>query len=168
MIVAMTARIDARDRTFLQAHLSPQEEALFWAMGLPEQRHALNTAYTALKLAKQRKEPVKRAFLIRCSLLHDVGKENGDIGILDKVFTVLADRFFSSAALRWAKMGRGRWMANRRHALYVYYHHPKRAEQKLKQLGLPEIAAVVAKHHEAPAAKDAPELRLLKMADALN
>lgn len=167
-IAAVTARIEPRDRVFLRTHLSSEEEKLFWAMGLPEQRHAFNTAYTALKLAAEQKVFINRDLLIRCALLHDVGKQRGDIRVLDKVFTVLADRFFSATARRWAKQGQGGWMENRRHALYVYYCHPLRGEQKLKQLGLLEVAAVVARHHEAPAENDVPELRLLRKADALN
>lgn len=165
---AVTARIAPEERAFVAAHLALAEAALFWRMGVPEQRHALNVARTALRLAEH--APVRREFLLRCALLHDVGKERGDLPVWLKVFTVLLDGAAPRLARRWARAGSGGRdpLARLRHGLYIYYYHAARGQEALRALGLDEIAAIVGRHHEAPAQDDPPELRILREADALH
>lgn len=165
--IAVVAKINDADRLFIKKHLIKSEQSLFFAMSIPEQRHALNVTYTALKMAEVEKN-INIDKLIKCTLLHDVGKKAGDISTTDKVITVLADRFLSNWAKRWGKLGRGDKVSNLRHAFYIYYHHAQYSAEKLIQIGDNEIAEIVGKHHEAPAANDAPELRLLRKADVLN
>ncbi len=94
-------------------------------MSLPDQRHALNVAYTVLKLTHDKQPAVKR-LLVKSALLHDIGKIQGDISVADKVITVLADMFFPEIGRSWGQYGRGGSLANLRHAFYVYYYHPAR------------------------------------------
>lgn len=165
-IKAIHASINDADDRFLKAWLSEPEQSLFFQMSLPEQRHALDVAYTVQQL--ERKTAVNKNILIRCALLHDVGKVRGDISTMAKVFAVLVDGFCPERARRWAraaKSGRGHDL---RHALYVYFHHAELGREKLLALGLTELAEIVAKHHEAPAEDDPPELLLLRQADELN
>lgn len=163
---AVTARIAPEDRAFVAAHLTSSEAALFWRMGVPEQRHALSVARTALCLAKD--ASVRRALLLRCALLHDVGKERGDLPVWLKVLTVLLDGGAPRFARRWAQAYGCGPLARVRRGLYVYYHHAARGREALRALGLDEIAEIVGRHHEAPAKDDPPELRILREADARN
>ena len=56
---AVTAKVDAQDERYVERYLCACEQELFFAMGVPEQRHALNVAYTAVRLAKN--EEIGRA-----------------------------------------------------------------------------------------------------------
>ncbi len=167
VISALTAEIDEEDKDFIEKHLDQREQTLFWAMNLPDQRHALNVAYTAFGLAEQIVN-VDEVMLIKASLLHDVGKVFGDVSTFDKIVTVIADRFAPTWSKQWAKLGKGNRLDNLRHAFYIYFHHAKRSEAKLQAIGLTELATLVSKHHKAPAGDDPLELILLRKADEKN
>ena len=168
VLQALTAQIETADYLFLEKWLAPDEKELFFAMSLPEQRHALNVAYSARRLS-WRIANVNQELLLRSALLHDVGKIYGDMSIFDKIIAVLADAFVPQKARSWARFGREEgWLQNVRHALYIYFSHAELGRDKLLALGLTEIAAIVAQHHKAPAENDPPELLLLRKADELN
>lgn len=165
---ALTARISPADRAFVARHLNAREERLFWDMAVPDQRHALNVAYTALSLAVV--DPrVDRALLVKCALLHDVGKKRGDVSTLDKILTVLVHRLRPHWVEKIAAPGRGGRVRNIRHAFYIYRHHPARSAALVRQAGTaPAVADIISRHHEAPARGEPPELTLLREADERN
>ncbi|SDF31277.1 HDOD domain-containing protein [Sporomusa acidovorans] len=168
VVAALTAKVNRPDRRFVEKHLNEAQAAFFWRMNLPDQRHALNVAYTARKLATVQ-ETINQELLIKCALLHDVGKIKGDVSTADKIITVILDKFVPAWAKSWGRMGRGGKIDNLRHAVYIYYNHAARGAAMLKAAGLPEqLIEIVARHHEAPAEGEPPELTLLRIADNLN
>lgn len=168
VFAALTARINELDKVFINKHLNEAQAALFRQMNLPDQRHALDVAYTALKLAASQ-AAVNQELLIQCALLHDVGKIKGDVSTADKIITVIFDRFAPQWAKSWGQRGRGSKIDNLRHAVYIYYNHAERGAAMLTAAGMsPELTMIIARHHEAPAAHEPPELTLLKKADSLN
>lgn len=165
---AITARIDVSDKTFIAKYLSTAEAKFFYNMNLPDQRHALNVAYTALELAGEQKQ-VDQELLIKCALLHDVGKIKGDVSTADKIITVILDKATPAWAKSWGRQGRGGKLANLRHAVYIYYHHAARGAAMLCEAGMPpQLTEIIAKHHEAPTVGEPSELTLLRTADNLN
>lgn len=152
----------------MERYLDPNEAAFFWQMNLPDQRHALNVAYTAEKLAANEKG-IDQTLLLKCALLHDVGKIKGDVSIADKIITVILDTFVPRWAKSWQRLGRGGKIANLRHAMYIYYHHAARGAAMLKVAGIgSQVTEIVARHHEPPADGEPLELKLLRTADSLN
>jgi hypothetical protein len=169
-IAAITAEILPADQKFIDKWLSGPEQKLFWAMSLPDQYHSLQVAYTAVKLSQQAAAAfaVSQDRLIRCALLHDVGKTAGDMSIMDKIVAVLAYNMFPDLAKKWGRYGKGSSLDNLRHAFYIYLYHAERSRDQLLSLGLIELAEIVAEHHKAPTENDPPELLLLRKADDLN
>ena len=167
VVAAFTATIAYGDRQFVSSHLSEMEETLFWGMNLPDQRHALNVAYTAIDLAGEAPH-INKELLIRCALLHDVGKKKGDVSTGDKIAAVLCHAVAPRWMKSWARLGRGNSIANLRHAFYIYLNHASRSAEMLETLGLTAEAAIVACHHESGSPGEAPELTLLRKADDLN
>lgn len=166
---ALTAKIEEADRFFLAKWLTKRESDLFWAMNLPDQRHCLNVAYTALALSEGGQDGIDKAKLMKCCLLHDVGKVCGDVSTFDKVMAVLIYGRMPALARRCRRRGRGgnAWR-NFCHALYIYEYHPQIGYEKLMAIGEAEIAGIVARHHEARKSGDSAELLLLREADELN
>lgn len=168
VISAITAQLSEEDKRFIEESLTTKEQALFYAMNLPDQRHALNVAYTAMELAKDRSE-VDKTLLLKSALLHDVGKVRGDVSTWDKIITVLAHNCAPNWARNWGKRGRGGKIANLRHAFHTYYHHPARSAELLAAIGEDRrVGEIVRRHHEPPAAADSPELAILRQADELH
>ena len=159
-IRAVTAKVSVDDGKYISAHLNAEEQKIFFAMSVADQAHSLRTAYTIERLVIEDKRGVDKEFLIRCALLHDVGRKAGDLTIRGKIFVVLVTTF----APRFAD----RLEINGNRALYVYHHHAELGAQKLQRLGLFKEAKIIAKHHAPPKPNDPPELKLLRLADNEN
>lgn len=159
-IRAVTARVTVDDGKYISAHLNAEEQKLFFAMSVADQAHCLRTAYRVERLVIEDKRGVNREFLIRCALLHDVGRLAGDLTILGKIFVVL----ITSIAPKFAE----RLEINGNHALYVYHHHAELGAQKIQRIGLFKEAKIIAKHHAPPKPEDPLELKLLRVADNEN
>ncbi|MCE5284258.1 MAG: HD domain-containing protein [Pelosinus sp.] len=167
VFAALTAKISAADRAFVDKYLTDSEQRLFWQMNLPDQRHALNVAYTAVGFLEIGK--VNKLLLIRCCLLHDVGKIRGDVSTFDKIITVLAHKLTPKWAAKWGRLGRGGKLDNLRHAFYVYFHHAERSAQMLLAGGTSGLLIdIIRSHHQPPAEGDLAELVLLRRADNKN
>lgn len=156
-IRAVTARVTVEDGKYISAHLNAEEQKLFFAMSVVDQAHSLRTAYTIERLVIEDKRGVDKEFLIRCALLHDVGRKAGDLTIAGKIFVVL----ITSLAPKFAD----RMEINGNRALYVYHHHAELGAQKIQRIGLFKEAKIIAKHHAPPKPDDPLELKLLRMAD---
>ncbi|XOQ25179.1 MAG: HDIG domain-containing protein [Mitsuokella multacida] len=161
---ALTQHLDEDDRRFIYLHLPSRAVPLFYAMHPADQVHARNVAYTALDMARaQNFTREQKEFLMRCALLHDVGRAKGDLNIMGKVMAVLMRHYAPQLAQRWMQhhdpIG---------HALYVARHHAELGAEKLRGIGLYAEAEVIVHHHEPAAAGDSEVLRLLRAADELN
>ncbi len=166
---ALTAHVSAEDRAFLETWL-PEEtaRAFFDAMTVADQCHALRTARTAeqLRLASpDGATMVDRRLLIRASLLHDIGRQKGDMGTCGKVLAVLLTAAFPRWSKKRGENAAGGWLSA---LLHVYYHHPEKGANMLRRIGLPDEAALTVRHHAPAAGDDPPELLLLRQADQMN
>lgn len=169
---AITAHLTRADRHWVRSRLPQKALPLFFAMHRVDQYHALHVAKTALELLEvlpeKEKININQPFLLRCALLHDVGRVKGDLNIWGKVYCVLMMHFLPNLGRRmecekdecfWQKPG---------HALYVYEHHAQIGAQKLRRIGMAKEAAIILHHHEPPSGDDPIELILLRAADARN
>jgi putative nucleotidyltransferase with HDIG domain len=168
LLSAFSAKISPEDMDFIATHLNTKEAILFWGMNLPDQRHALNVAYTAITIATGRRD-IDKDTLYKAALLHDVGRAKGDLSTIDKIITVLLHKYVPTQAHKWARLGRGSKLSNLRHALYIFYHHPQKSAALLNSIGVsPQVIDLVAKHHLEESPEDTPELNILRQADKLN
>lgn len=165
---ALRARITPADRVFIGEHLTAAEQALFYGMSLQDQFHCRRVADDILRLAAGRSDADPR-FLVRCALLHDVGRRWRDVSTWDKVAAVVLHYLAPGRVGAWAREGRGGRVDNLRHALHVARFHPQRGAKLLREAGAEaDLPAVVEAHHQPPRPEDPPALRLLRQADDLN
>lgn len=165
---AWRARITLLDRAFITEHLSIREQELFYGMSVQDQFHCRRVATDIIRLSAGCSD-ADSLFLVRCALLHDVGRRQGDVSTLDKIIAVLMHSFMPRKARAWAQEGRGNCLDNLRHALYVYYFHPQRGVKLLRDIGTEnELLEVIKAHHEPFRREDRLALNLLRLADDLN
>lgn len=157
---ALFAKITLDDEQYISLHLNSEEQKLFFAMSTADQFHSLNVAYTIERFVIEDKNNVDRNFLIRCALLHDVGRVKGDLNIFQKVFVVLVMKFAPNFAKKLERQGN--------HAVYIYNHHAEIGARKLQKLKLFREAKIISKHHSPPSKDDPYELKLLRLADEKN
>ncbi len=96
-------------------------------------------------------------FEIRCGLLHDVGRVNGDLNIFGKVFCVLAEKF---PALIMT--------SSQKNMFEVYKNHALIGAEKLRAIGLNSEADIISKHHDPENKNDSPALKKLRASDESN
>ena len=167
-IRALGARITPADRAFIGEYLTSAEQEVFFGMSVQDQFHCRRVAHDIVILANGRND-VERRFMIRCALLHDVGRRWGDVSTWDKIAAVILHYFLPEQTRAWTRDGRGTRLENLRHALHVSACHPQRGVALLRSIGVePELLAVIGAHHKAPTKKDPPALALLRQADDLN
>ena len=157
---ALKPVISIDDDKYISAHLDSSQQKLFFAMSKIDQYHCLNTAYTIERLVIEDKQNIDRDFLIRCALLHDCGRVDGDLPLFAKVFTVLVTAFVPKLA-DFLELHGNKW-------IYIYRHHAEIGARKLQSVGLYSEAKIVAKHHSVPATDEPKELKLLRIADEVN
>ena len=157
---AITAKLSADDNKYISTHLSPKEQNLFFAMDVVDQYHSLHVAYTLERFIIEDVQGVDREFLIRCALLHDIGRVKGDMSTFGKVFVVLVSAFIPKFADKLEFQGN--------HMIYIYRHHAEIGAKKLQDIGLYKEAKIVARHHSSPTDDDPRELKLLRIADDKN
>lgn len=173
---AIKAKLTVEDKVFIDKYLNDEEQKLFFAMRVYDQRHVLNVAYTAQKIIEQKQyENIDCNLLIRACLFHDIGRTAKDICLMDKVTSVLLGKFLPQKSKQWAseaeklKLNKEKsFWQKRRYALYIYYNHARLGAEKLSGLGLNNIAEIIRYHHDKVDCKACSELQILCLADSLN
>lgn len=168
---ALFGRLDAEDHIFVQSYLSPAEQRLFYDMHEADQYHAFRVALTAKELYTKLEcmDSDTYILLIRCALLHDIGRVKGTADVWGKVLAVLTYRFFPSAISYFIRMKDGHHIGGRiGMALYVYASHPSIGADKLRTIGDVKEAEIIQYHQKKPAPEDSLVLSILKQADAQN
>ncbi len=157
---AISAKLTIDDKKYISTHLSPKEQKLFFAMDVVDQYHSIRVAYTIERFVIEDSQGIDKEFLIRCALLHDIGRVKGDMSTFGKVFVVLISAVSKNFADKLERNGN--------HMIYIYRHHAEIGAKKLQDIGLYREAKIIAKHHSPPSDDDSRELKLLRIADDKN
>ena len=154
---ALTARVAAEERATPARYLSGEQLALFLAMPINDQRHALNVLYRLLAAGHD------HPHLLQAALLHDAGKAQGRLGLATRVAVVLLRRIDGRIVDQLANAGGARW----RRALYVHAHHAAIGAELAAAAGSPApVVRLIRGHGRAGACRAGDDLaRALHAAD---
>lgn len=166
-IKAVCAEIDVNDNIFVDKYLNANEKKLFYAMSIADQRHTLDTAYTVIKLIPKNAQ-LDESLIVKAALLHDIGKQKGDISVVEKAIAVIFNKLIPEHARKIAASTRAKTNADRiAWVLYIYYYHPEIGAGFLRTINAEEkLIKLVLHHHSREQGTE--ELELLKKADSLN
>ncbi len=163
---AVTAELTDDDIAFIDKYLSAAEYKLFNEMHTYDKCHAVNVAYSAVKIAGQYSR-VNMDLLVRAALLHDIGRTSHDICIFDKVIFVLLNSISKNGLRYIARKDCSGFAGKRRSALYICLNHAAAGAAELYKIGAVDAAKIVECHHDK-LCDGSSELAILHRADELN
>jgi putative nucleotidyltransferase with HDIG domain len=132
-----SARVTEQERGAVEPLLRPSLWPLFAGLPVNDQRHGLDVLETVRRLER---EPDR--LLEQAALLHDVGKAGAQFSVVERSLTV----FLRAASPRLLQaLLRARPGFARRYDVYI--DHARIGAERLRAVGAPELAAIVAEHH---------------------
>jgi hypothetical protein len=149
-----SARVSPEERANAERLLGPPLAGFFLSLPLNDQRHGLDVLNTVRRL-----EGEPGLLLQQAALLHDMGKGLARFSIIERSFTVLIKALSSSALQAVLRTRPGFELRYR-----TYADHAAVGARLLGAAGAPELAAVVAEHHDPEPKLDL--TRRLQRADA--
>jgi putative nucleotidyltransferase with HDIG domain len=151
-----SARVSEQEKAKAEHLLGPALAPLFFQLPVNDQRHGLDVLETVTVL-----EGAPGRLLQQAALLHDVGKADAEFSVVDRSLTVFL-RAVSTRVLRVVLRARPAFA--RRHAIYA--DHARIGAETLRAAGAPELAAIVAEHHDPDPKSEV--TRRLQQADGRN
>lgn len=162
LISALTAKVSPEEKKWVEEVLSPQLQPLFWEMDNVDQRHCLDVAADAVRMADPK---VDKPLLIQAALIHDCGKRD-ELNIMHRVLIVVITGLLGDRAQRLARQGKKRTLG---HSLWLFYNHPRRGANLVKSHGGSNaLCKLVEEHHIPPGPHSSPEQVALYRADQQN
>jgi putative nucleotidyltransferase with HDIG domain len=151
-----SARVSEQERGAAERLLGPSLWPLFAQLPVNDQRHGLDVLETVMRLDR---EPGR--LLQQAALLHDIGKSGARFSVVERSLTVFLRATSPSLLHVFLRARPG--FASRHH---IYIDHARIGAERLRAAGAPELAAVVAEHHDAEPALEV--TRRLQRADRRN
>ena len=153
---AITAKVTKEDMVLINKFLDKEEKALFFKMAIYEQKHCLYVASDINK--KCTCENINKDVLIKAALLHDIGKINKPLTIIDRSILVILDKLSKGSLRKLSNIKK----------VDVYYNHASMGYEILKQFGYSKNFLYLIKNHHSEEECNNKELVILKKFDEEN
>ncbi|AJA46148.1 hypothetical protein CPAST_c00130 [Clostridium pasteurianum DSM 525 = ATCC 6013] len=151
----LNAKITNDDLEYIYSKLNNNEIGLFNKLSLHEQKHSINVAKDVEKICLYKK--ICSNDLIKIALLHDIGKINGNLNIVDKSILVIFN-CLSNGRIKKFKFIR---------KINLYYNHGKIGADILKKYGYNKrFLYLIENHHNIK--EDDYELNIIRFCDNKN
>lgn len=132
----VTAKINEKDKEFLNKYLSKRELHLFNQLNEYEKKHCVNTAMDVEAFCL--KKNIKGKMLVKAAILHDIGKITNKINLVEKSFMVVLDKVSKEKIKKYC---------NRNRIINCYYNHGDNGYKILKDYGYDEEFLYLIKNH---------------------
>lgn len=156
-IWAIRAQITEKDKKFIEKYLNKLELQIFNKMNDMDKKHSINTARDVKKECKGKK--INYRMLIKVALLHDIGKSEYDINIIEKSIVVLLNKFTKGKIKKYSNIK----------CIDIYYNHANIGYEIFKELGYNEsFLFLIKNHHNSDIINSDIELTILQNCDNKN
>lgn len=149
---AVTSIISSIDKDFLKEYLNANEINLFAKLAVYEQKHSIRIAQDIKKICSTNER------LIKVALLHDIGKINKSLNLLEKSLVVILDNLFKDKMKKYENIK----------IIDSYYNHGEHGYKILKGYGYDERFLYLVKNHHNNDIIGDKELNILKQYDNQN
>jgi putative nucleotidyltransferase with HDIG domain len=153
---AINSKIDGKDLEFVKLNLNKNELDLFYMLSKQEQKHCIKVAYEVEQVCKIRN--LDPDMLKKAALLHDIGKGDVKLTIIDKSIMVLVHNITRGNIKKFSNIRK----------IDVYYNHGKIGRDMLKNYNYDEKLLYLIENHHNDNVKGYLELDILKMCDSRN
>ena len=138
-IWAITAPFKPINKDILNRYLNSEERDLFDRLGTSDKHHSIRVCKDALDICENEKKIDKKK-LAKIALLHDIGKSENKLNVVDKSTLVLLDKITKGNLIKYAN--------NKK--VDSYYNHPRKSINILsnsKEKYDKEFLEAIEKHH---------------------
>ncbi|WP_163195115.1 HD domain-containing protein [Clostridium thermarum] len=162
-IWATFSKVTKDDIEYVNCILDTEEQKLFFMLSVSEQKHCIRVAHDVEKFLEDIKDKsalsISKEDFKKIALLHDIGKIEKRINIIDKSLLVIMNKISPSNLRRLTKVKK----------VDVYFNHAEKGYEILKELKRYDdrFLYLVRNHHNNGIINDE-ELDILKHADGLN
>lgn len=160
---AAFSKVTNDDIEYVKRNLDTEEQKLFFMLSVSEQKHCIRVAHDAERFLEDIEDKlaltISKKDFKRVALLHDIGKIEKRINIIDKSLLVIMNKITPSLLKRLTNMKK----------VDVYFNHAEKGYKILKELKTYDdrFLYLVRNHHNNGIINDV-ELDILKHADGLN
>ncbi|MCR4943632.1 MAG: HD domain-containing protein [Clostridium sp.] len=138
-IWSITTPFKPIDLNTVNKYLDEDEIVFFKRMKKSEQHHCIRVCNDALKESKKLKH-IDEKKIAKIALLHDIGKIEGNLTVIDKSILVILNKFTRGKLKRYTN--------NKK--VDIYYNHPKKSVALLKSINTEydfEFLEAIEEHH---------------------
>lgn len=153
----MNPKIQGSDVKFVNKILDENEKRIFLKLPNVEQKHAIRVARDIIKFQGNYKN-IDIDRLTKAALLHDIGKVDCKMNVIDKSIIVILDKITRGRIKRFCNIKK----------VDTYFNHGKKGYDILKdQVQDDKLLELVLNHHKKGMCEDE-EMKLLKLSDDRN
>ncbi|MDW7674302.1 MAG: HD domain-containing protein [Bacillota bacterium] len=162
---ALFGKLSKEDMAWVKSSLTCEEYSLFLRLSRPDQYHSFKVAKTAISLClKDETEQLELSIVKKAALLHDIGKADQRLLLLERILPVVTSIISLSLAKYIIEKSNINGIAR---GFYVYAYHGSRGQQLALIHSIDhQIIEVIAKHQQEVNKHDSKLLRLIKIADS--
>ena len=114
-IKSVLARLDYEDENFINDYLDSSEKKLLYKLPVADIKHSINVARDILNdISLQKSYENDIDIIIKCALLHDIGKQINPLNPVEKSILVI---------LNSITKGKIKNYENKNKKIYIYYNH---------------------------------------------
>lgn len=139
-IRCITAKINEDDIKFIEKYLDKNEKELINKLAVYDIKHCINVAKDIVA-----NEKCKDANLIKCALLHDIGKINKTLNPIDKSIIVILNKITKCNLKKYE---------NKNEKIYIFYNHGEEGYKLLKDRNYDEKFLNTVRYHHDKSKKD--------------
>ncbi|MFD3155342.1 HD domain-containing protein [Haloimpatiens sp. FM7330] len=156
-IWSINSKITSEDMKFVEKYLNSEQIQLFNKLSTCEQKHCVNVAKDISELHESNNIKYYNE-LMKAALLHDIGKIECKLNVIDKSVLVILDKLFNGKLKKYKNIKK----------VDVYYNHAYKGYQILKKIEAnKKVLHLVKNHHNNKIINDI-ELNILKKYDNKN
>lgn len=155
---SLTSKIGTEDKLFINYYLQRHEAELFSKLSISEQKHCIKVAMDVKECCDSEKINLNEKIFIKIALLHDIGKLNGNLGVVDKSLIVILNKITKGKIKKLHKIKK----------IDVYYNHGNKGYDLLKKYNYDERFLFLIKNHHNSAIIGDKELDILMKCDNRN